>query len=327
MKKRLNIDLLQKGDIILTTTDHISSVAIRKATKSDISHAMLCVEHSSVIHAVTSGVRSENAQRIFFDDNLDVHVMRLRGGITPKDAETISNYVRSKVGSEYTYLEAARAWKKVGKKFGARQFCSRLVAQGYAKAGHNLVCDPNFCTPEELNRSSLLIEVPNMTVGASSDEVKFWESYSSGPDLMHAIQDRILSEARRLDKQIQDFNDLGRFVIAHPHHDLAVADLYINSGYLDFWRYDIELHPWHYDLAKMKEIPLEHSVRKYCESTMSGEARDHNRYTQTLEVYNDANTKWPRRTFELLIWLYEILAANHAIRHDVAAEWLEQHDI
>lgn len=325
MKKRINIDLLQKGDVILTTTGEISSVAIRKATKSDVSHAMLCVEHGSVIHAVSEGVRSQNVQRIFFDENLTVHVMRLKGGMTADEAQTICNYVRSKVGSEYTYLEAARAWKERGKKFSARQFCSRLVAQGYAEAGHQLVFDPNFCTPGQLCNSPLLVEVPNMTVKVSLDEVEFWANHSSGPDLMHGIHTRILAGARRLNQGIQDFNDLGRFVIMNPQHDLAVAELYIKSGYLDFWKYDIELHPWHYDLAAMEAVPFQDSIRQYCNSTVSGEARNHNRYTQTLAVYQDAKSKWPRHTFELLVQLYEILVRNHATRYDVAVEWLDRH--
>ncbi|MGO7273946.1 YiiX/YebB-like N1pC/P60 family cysteine hydrolase [Rhizobium ruizarguesonis] len=325
MQKRLNADVLKKGDIILTTTDEFPSGVIRKTTKSDISHAMLCVDHGSVIHAVTEGVRSENTQRIFFNEDLPVHVMRMKDGMTDDDARTICDYVRSKIGSEYSYTEAARAWRKRGKKFSSKQFCSRLVAQGYAEAGHKLVHEPNFCTPGQLSTSLLLVEVPDATVEVSDDEVAFWKNYTSGTDLMHEIQNKVLKGARRLDRKIQDFNDLGRFVIENPQHDIAVAALYAGSGYLDFWRYDLELHPWHYDLAQMEAITLQDAVRAYCLSTVNGDSRDNNRYTHTLAVYQDAHRKWPRQTLAMLIQLYTTLVANHAKRCDVAKEWLDRH--
>jgi hypothetical protein len=325
MQKRLNADVLKKGDIILTTTDEFPSGVIRKTTKSDISHAMLCVDHGSVIHAVTEGVRSENTQRIFFTQDLPVHVMRLKDGLTDEDARTICDYVRSKIGSEYSYTEAARAWRKRGKKFSSRQFCSRLVAQGYAEAGHKLVHEPNFCTPGQLGISPLLVEVPDATVEVTDDEVAFWKNYISGTDLMHEIQNKVLKGARKLDRKIQDFNDLGRFVIENPQHDIAVAALYVGSGYLDFWRYDLELHPWHYDLAQMEAIPLQDAVRAYCLYTVNGDTRDDNRYTHTLAVYQDAHRKWPRQTLAMLIQLYTTLVANHAKRCDVAKEWLDRY--
>lgn len=325
MKKRLNTDVLEKGDIILTTTDEFPSGVIRKATKSDISHAMLYVDHSSVIHAVSEGVRSENTQRIFFNQDLAVHVMRHKDGIPAGDARSICEYVRSKVGSEYSYIEAARAWRERGRKFSSRQFCSRLVAQGYSEAGHKLVQEPNFCTPGQLRNSPLLVEVPNATVDVSDGEVEIWANHTSGTDIMHQIQNQVLDGARKLNPSIQDFNDLARFVIENPQHDVVIAALYAESGYLNFWRYDVELNPWHYDLAGMEAIPPQDEIRKYCLSTVSGDAPDDNRFTQSLAAYEEAHRKWPRLTLAQLVQLYKILVANHATRYDVAARWLQRH--
>lgn len=327
MKKRLNADVVKPGDIILTTTDKLPSRVIRKTTKSDISHAMLCVDHSSVIHAVTEGVRSENTQRIFFNEDLPVHVMRFKNGLTVADTRTVCDYVRSKVGSQYSYTEAARAWRKRGKKFSAKQFCSRLVAQGYAEAGHKLVHEPNFCTPGQLGISQLLIEVPDATVVVSDEEVALWASHTSATDLMHEISLKVLKGARKFDKKIQDFNDVGRLVIESPQHDTAIAALYAGTGYLDFWKYDFDLHPWHYDLDEMEGIPNLDAVRQYCLSTVSGDGRDDNRYTVSLKTYTWAQSKWPRLTFDMLIKLYETLVDNHAKRVDVATEWLNRHGL
>jgi hypothetical protein len=60
--RRLNDALLRPGDIILTTTTAAVSMAIRVATGSDISHAMVCVEDRSVIDATGEGVQARNTQ-------------------------------------------------------------------------------------------------------------------------------------------------------------------------------------------------------------------------------------------------------------------------
>ena len=49
--KKLNRQLLQPADIILTTSIALQSRVIRAATKSEISHAMLAVNDASLIEA------------------------------------------------------------------------------------------------------------------------------------------------------------------------------------------------------------------------------------------------------------------------------------
>ena len=49
--KRLNDSTLKVGDIILSTTRSVIRTTIRTVTHSDISHAMVYVEHCSVIDA------------------------------------------------------------------------------------------------------------------------------------------------------------------------------------------------------------------------------------------------------------------------------------
>src|SRR5690606_28294868 len=66
--KRLNATVLVPGDIILTTTTAAASRAIRVATRSDISHAMVYVQNCSVIDATGEGVHARNTQRIFFEE-------------------------------------------------------------------------------------------------------------------------------------------------------------------------------------------------------------------------------------------------------------------
>ncbi|MDH2399071.1 hypothetical protein QCM77_03665 [Bradyrhizobium sp. SSUT18] len=67
--KKLNPQRLQAGDIILTSGPNKVSKAVRRMTKSEISHAMVYVQHSSLIDATAHGVHSSNLQRLFLEDD------------------------------------------------------------------------------------------------------------------------------------------------------------------------------------------------------------------------------------------------------------------
>ena len=56
--KKLDDGGLRTGDIILTSGSNKMSKAVRRATNSAISHAMIYVQHSSVIDATAEGVHS-----------------------------------------------------------------------------------------------------------------------------------------------------------------------------------------------------------------------------------------------------------------------------
>ena len=80
--KKLDEASLKVSDIILTTTTAAVSKAIRLATRSDISHAMVYVQDHSVIDATGEGVQARNTQRLFFEDDCFVYALRLRAGLT-----------------------------------------------------------------------------------------------------------------------------------------------------------------------------------------------------------------------------------------------------
>src|SRR3546814_18478450 len=64
--QRLNEEVLKPGDIVLVTQRGGVSSTIRALTLSDISHAMVYIEDSSVIDTRPGGVRSANTHRMFF---------------------------------------------------------------------------------------------------------------------------------------------------------------------------------------------------------------------------------------------------------------------
>jgi hypothetical protein len=56
--KRVNIERLLQGDIILTATAGKTGQTIHLATKGSVSHAMICVQHGSIIDSTDTGVQA-----------------------------------------------------------------------------------------------------------------------------------------------------------------------------------------------------------------------------------------------------------------------------
>jgi len=71
-------------------------------------------------------------------------------GLSQKDALAISNFVRMRVGTQYSTKEALKTVAGGSKNWTRKQFCSRLVAQAYASVAHTLVPNANFCSPGDI---------------------------------------------------------------------------------------------------------------------------------------------------------------------------------
>lgn len=327
MKKRLNEKVLERGDVILTTSDAAISRLIRVTTISPISHAMLYVDHCSVIDATGDGVHSANTQRLFFEQHNAVFALRLEGGLDPATAIKICNFVRERVGSEYATWEAGRAWQGMGNKGTPKQFCSRLVAQAYAANGFDLVKNTNFCTPKNLLKSAKLVEIANATVEVTDGEYQAWQTHPSGLDLMRQSMNHILNGARRIDKSIQHLSDVDKLLLEHSEHDEKIMQLYAESGFLHVWKSDHEINPWHYDVELMEDVGSRHpeGVRWYCESTLAEGSREDNRYVTNAKVYQYYQSMRPRKAFVMLMAFYQMLAEQHVNRLEIAEEWLNRH--
>jgi hypothetical protein len=274
---------------------------------------------SSVVHAVGDGVYAENTQGIFFEEEWPVYVMRLKGGLSPDEAETICDYVRSNVGTQYSLIEAARSPLGGDGEASAKQFCSRLVAQAYELSGHRLVASANFCTPNELLNSALLEQVQNCTEPVEDAEVDFWQSGNMSP-VDHTMEplNIVLKQIRKIDNGVQSFQDIGHFVMRHPEHDDAVNRLFQGSGYLSAWKQDFEEFPWRYSNEEIEKMP---DVGRYVEATLKGDPRNSNRFTKSLAGLRSDYNRAPRKTLASLIELYERLVDQHAKRYDAAAFW------
>ncbi|WP_260923193.1 hypothetical protein [Novosphingobium sp. 9] len=88
--KRINIDALQPGDIVLTASKSAAGKGIRATTLAVVSHAMICVQHGSVIDSTGDGVQARNLQRELFKPFERVYAFRLREQLTQSDSSKSS---------------------------------------------------------------------------------------------------------------------------------------------------------------------------------------------------------------------------------------------
>jgi hypothetical protein len=320
--KRLKMSALLRGDIILTTTAAAVSKAIRRGTKSDISHAMICVQHGSVIDATSEGVHARNTQRLFFEDGCALHVLRLKAGLTPEQADQVCLFVRQGIGSEYSTREAVRSVIGGSDQWTRKQFCSRLVAQAYASAGIKLVDDPNYCAPADLGRSVLLTAIPGAVDLVSAEEAARWAAHSDSTEAMRSAINAVLEGARKRDKGIQTFEDIDPYLIKHQHEDAYFADLLASSGYLTVWQLNTERNRWQYEDELLAELPF-HECENYCRGTVKDDEIGPHRYIINRGAYRGLSHYYKLTSFKLLFDLYDLLSGEYRHRVRVARRWLE----
>ena len=319
---RLNEEVLRPGDVILVTQSSAISASIRLMTWSDISHAMVYVEDRSVIDATFAGVQASNAQRLWFEADRPVHVLRLKTSPTPDQLQAIILDLRAKIGTPYSVPQVLATLVPAKISAGRRQFCSRLVAQAFAAAGIKLVAKPDSCTPGRLKRSALLALVPNATVPVSEEEMDFFETIPDLPKIMHNTTNTFLAGVRTIASKVEDFQDVADLLAKHPEHDAAICAAIERSGYLEAWRIEQEKNPWQYDLDLMNSEP-QGGMADYCWNVLRNEMQEPNRYIRNRGIYNTYARQCPRRYFRIMAELHQHLARLHATRVDVAQRWLE----
>lgn len=319
--KRLNEAVMKPGDIVLTTTTAAVSKAIRVATGSDISHAMVCVEDRSIIDATGEGVHARNTQRLLFDGDCSVYVLRLREGISDHQLAAVRNYMRGHIGTQYSTKEAMLTLLGGARQLSKRQFCSRLVAQAFASAGIHLVANPNFCSPANIQNSPLLASVADATVPVTAKEAAWWDGNDDVPQLMRDAINTVLGGARAKNPDIQTFDDLHCHLVSHPECDSDFCRLLETSNYLSLWKVELDKNPWQYDLALLNAAPAD-QAEAYCWSVLENEDGGPNRYIVNRGGYLLFSRQYDLQFFRVMAALYEHLAALHQQRIDVAAEWL-----
>ncbi len=320
--QRFESSLIRPGDILLTTTPGKVSAVVRKATGSDISHAMLCVEDSSVIDSTDEGVQARNLMRFLIEPDCAAYVLRPVQALTEQQLWTVTSYARSRVGTRYTVVGAAKAILK-GSAVGRRQFCSRLVAQAYREAGIQLAADADFCHPGELLDSPLLKQVEGVLREASPAEEAAWRRSEDKTQLMRDVSNALLTAARRVSAGIESINDIDEYLLANPKADEALSQALEASGYLYAWRSNTTADPWQYDIEKMEASRADpEALLDYCRRLLLSEQSGKNRYVINRGGYLALRARTGLRYFALMEQLYRHLATLHQRRVQTAIAWM-----
>lgn len=248
-----DLNRLRRGDIILEKADDETSELVRKLSHSTYSHAILYVGGGSCLEA-DDIVISFNLQRKLVEKKEYVCVLRLKDNVPPEVMENIILNARINVGMSYSIDDAKGI---VSEKYRPgnlrRQTCTRFVAQAFEKAGIHLVGNANFCSPDELLKSELLVEVDDVLREAEVKEIEYANSESILTK-QHEIIKNVLVKAREITKSdIQEINELKDYVIQHQEYDEAIATILAESGYLDLWREEEARMSHHYDIEKFVE--------------------------------------------------------------------------
>lgn len=317
-------ELVQPGDIVLTTTPERMSQKIRVVTGVDISHAMICVSKSSVIDSTGDGVHARNLGRLILEPGCAGHVLRPMKPLTTDQLHSIISFARAAVGTRYSVSSAAKS-VLAGFVAGRRQFCSRLVAQAYLNAGVNLVSDADFCHPGELLKSAALVAVPNVLRNLNQEEEAYWRSAIDNVQVMRDSTNALLQEARKLSSEIESLNDIDAYLVAHPEGDAHLVQALRSSNYLELWKDEFERNSWQYHVAMIEgHDGSEEDKQRYCEELLADEKLCQNRYILNHAGYVTVNTLHPRQYFALMEDLYDCLTQFHARRIKAATTWLER---
>ncbi|WBI94661.1 hypothetical protein PALA51_04531 [Pseudomonas aeruginosa] len=328
--RKINSEKLMAGDIILSTTPGWQGNLVKGVTRSDISHAMLCVSHSSVMDSTSDGVHARNIDKMFFEESCPLYVYRLRQTISQETLQRVIYYIRARTGTRYSYAEAAVSILRLPTAGTNLQFCSRLVAMAYHSSGIQIVKGSHFfCTPNDLKESEFLKPIEDAVVEVSTEEIAYLKSHGDATDGMRKTTNLLLKSARRAWPFLSSLNDIEKFVLKNPKKDKQIAEAYKTSGYLDYYKVELDNFPWRYDKQEMIKLYLQSSLEtkdeiiRYCQRTHQDElngAFDHWKacLMEAHEIAQNRNLE----TFRLLADLYFNLCDNHNRRVKIARQML-----
>lgn len=323
----LDTQKLLPGDVVLTAETTMRSKAVRKATTSSFSHAILYLGSNSYIHSDGTGVHSGNTQRLLFSEQFQAQVLRLCNR-QDTQIEAICMFARRQVGKEYSVPEAVRSKTERNKTYSIarsnRQFCSRLVSQAYANAKIYIVKNSDYCYPQDIADSPLMMQVDNCVREATPEEIQFANS-DSLLDKQTEITNAILKSVRALTgSDIQTFEQISAHLFQNSLHDNEITKIFQESGYLDLWKIDVDKNSWRYDPQIFLGLDISpsqklESAKEQCNGARPQLKQFKFMYSQFMHLWQKKQLRYFAINIELyykLIWLTEvrIATAEHVLQ-------------
>lgn len=253
MKYKLNLGIIQQGDIILVGTPDRLSQEIRNRINCDYSHAMLMWDES-LLHA-RKVIIPENPSRKLYDEGSKACVLRLKD--QPGRDLLIQNmldYARTLVGTYYDF-DAVFAIRRGEQPVynPNRQTCSKFVAECFDYVGADVVKDYESCTPVDLFASDSFDHIEDVLIEASVWDIE----YAKSKDVTKLQYDAIVNTVEKLAQwypqaDIMSFEQLNQFVNNNPSEANRISQLLADVGYYNLWEREQEYCPYLYDAEQFK---------------------------------------------------------------------------
>ncbi len=336
MKYMLNYNELQKGDIILESGHKVHSWAIKKKTKSNFSHAMICIDELSVVHAEKKGIFTLNPQRLIVDNITDLKVLRLKNNLSESDMKKIESFLRNKIGSVYSIRDTLLVIEKDKNKQikNERQFCSRLVAQAYEHINCRIVDNIDFCSPADIEQSAYFYEVKDMLRKAEEKDIAFSLT-------KNGIKENQISTYRWLNKtrdlanmkygfSINNINDVDTFIRQHPNEDKTICEYINKSGYLENFMVEVENNPHMFNedqfIQKFEDIDnIAYSLVQEYNILLSPTMRYHQNYINSTGNYLETNLEYYKLHIDLYFRLLGVSMSKLITLYNVSRIMMLKH--
>lgn len=248
----IELNKLLPGDIVLVRDDRPTSKAVREATHSQYSHALLYTGYANYIDAGKI-VKSGNLQRKIFKEADDACVLRLQpSSFYPFAVMRAIMYARLQVGTLYSMRDAYKMKEGCADKpEDNRQICTRLIAYAYKEM--KLVENPDFSTPEDIFNSKKLIHIEDFMREASEDEIDFSKSYNVIDDQSEILYNMLKDAQKVTNSDIQSLAQMVSFDLNNQGYDDCLCDIVVKSGYLDIWKKEEEINSYNYNVSEFKD--------------------------------------------------------------------------
>lgn len=201
--------------------------------------------------------------------------------------DTVMNFARSKVGTDYASREeVARSFanRDASAHEQNRQYCTRLVAQAYLAAGITLVTNADYCTPGDIEQSAELEVIPDCLRLASKEQEQWVQEADSGNSIIAkqaSITDRLLQQVQQLtNMDLQTLEQVDKYLISDQTYDKQLADLLTASGYLKIGDEEKAQNPWYYDIAEFNKIGDEQDRHGFAQEQQGRETVRLNSFTK-----------------------------------------------
>ena len=198
---------------------------------------------------------------------------------------------------------------------GKRAYCSR---------SENRPLIP--CSPEEILKPNKLLVTPITAVPATQEDIDFANSENPIYDFVEAQFQLLLGSRKVTGSDLQTIRQVSDYVIENPQYDEPLCKVLRESDYLNIYKREEELNPWHYDKGqfmkryKGNEIHAAHGLKRTTLNLLS-------LYKSNLEAISSAYSSTNLEYLGLMKTLYENLVKQCQERISLADDILTDVDL